>query len=73
MYIIINKETNKSAVIKEKQAVSNYINKSVSTIYRNKELLMWETKEFLIYNPQIILIKSQRGGKNNFKGTNDVF
>ena len=73
MYIIINKETNKSAVIKEKQAVSNYINKSVSTIYRNKELLMWETKEFLIYNPQVIQIKSQRGGKNNFKGTNDVF
>ncbi len=73
MYIIITKETNKSAVIKEKQAVSNYINKSVSTIYRNNSLLMWETKEFLIYNPQIIQIKSQRGGVSNFKGANDVF
>lgn len=73
MYIIINKETNKSAVIKEKQAVSNYINKSVSTIYRNESLLMWETSNFLIYNPSFVQIKSQRGGKNNFKGTNDVF
>lgn len=73
MYIIIDKETDKSAVIKEKQAVSNYINKSVSTIYRNKNLLMWETDKFLIYNPSFIQIKSERGGKNNFKGTNDVF
>lgn len=73
MYIIIDKETNKSAIIKEKQSVSNYINKSVSTIYRNKSLLMWETEQFLIYNPSIVQIKSERGGKNNFKGTNDVF
>jgi hypothetical protein len=73
MYIIIDKETQKSAVIKESLAVSNYINKSVSTIYRNKSLLMWETSKFLIYNPTFVQIKSKRGGKNNFKGTNDVF
>lgn len=73
MYIIINKTTQESAIIKEKVAVSSYIDVSVSTIYRNESLLMWETNNFLIYNPQKVLIKSQRGGKNNFKGTNDVF
>jgi hypothetical protein len=73
MYIIINKATQESAIIKEKIAVSSYIGKSVSTIYRNKELKWWETDKFLIYNPQIILLKSNRGGKNNFKGTNDMY
>ena len=67
MYIIINKTTNESAIIKEKIAVSLLIGKSVSTIYRKQHLKMWEYGNFLIYNPQKVLIKSQRGGKNNFK------
>lgn len=73
MYIIINKDTQESAIIKEKIAVSSYISKSVSTIYRNSKLKWWETSKFLIYNPQIIRLKSNRGGKNNFKVTNDMY
>jgi len=67
MYIIIDKITQESYIIKEKIAVSNLINKSTSTIYRNESKKCWETPQFLIYNPQKVLIKSQRGGYNNFK------
>ena len=73
MYITINKKTQESAVIKEKTTLSTLIDKSVSTIYRNQDLKMWETKDFLIYNPQKVLIKSNRGGKNNFKSGNSLF
>ena len=48
MYIAINKKTQESAVIKEKTTLSTLIDKSVSTIYRNQDLKMWETKDFLI-------------------------
>ncbi len=73
MYILINKTTNESSIIKEKTTLSNLIGKSVSTIYRNESLNMWESGNFLIYNPKKVLTKSQRGGKNNFRGVNDVF
>lgn len=73
MYIAINKKTQESAVIKEKTTLSTLIDKSTSTIYRNQGLKMWETKDFLIYNPQKVLIKSNRGGKNNFKSGNSLF
>ena len=73
MYIIVDKITQESYVIKEKITVSNLINKSVSTIYRNQSLKWWETSQFLIYNPKKVIVKSQRGGKNNFNSNNDVF
>lgn len=73
MYIIIDKNTQESYIIKEKTTVSTLINKSVSTIYRNEHKKWWETNGFLIYNPQKVFIKSQRGGKNNFKGGNSLF
>lgn len=73
MYIIIDKITQESAVIKEKITVSKLIDKSVSTIYRNQSLKWWETSKFLIYNPQKVDIKSKRGGKKNFNSNNDVF
>lgn len=66
MYILINKNNQESAIIKEKTVLSTLIGKSVSTIYRNRSLKMWETDEFTIYNPQKVEIKSKRGGKNNF-------
>ena len=66
MYIIINKDTQESAIFKEKVAVSSFIGKSVSTIYRNQSLNWWETDKFIIYNPKIIRLKSSRGGKSNF-------
>lgn len=67
MYILINKTTNESSIIKEKTTLSTLIGKSTSTIYRNQDLKVWESDNFLIYNPQKVLIKSQRGGKSNFK------
>jgi hypothetical protein len=73
MYILINKTTNESSIIKEKTTLSYLISKSVSTIYRNQSLKVWESGNFLIYNPQKVILKSQRGGKNNFKGGNDAF
>ena len=73
MYIIIDKNTQESCIIKEKTTVSTIINKSVSTIYRNEAKKYWETHQFLIYNPQKVLIKSKRGGKNNFKSANRLF
>jgi hypothetical protein len=63
MYIIIEKSTQKSAVIKEKSKVSTFIGKSRSTILRNDILLSLETDKFIIYNPTFIQIKSNRGGK----------
>lgn len=68
MYIIVNKTTQESAIIKEKTIVSGLIGRSISTIRRKQSLKCWETEQFLIYNPQKVLIKSKRGGKNNFKG-----
>jgi len=73
MYILINKTTNESSIIKEKTTLSYLIGKSVSTIYRNESLKVWESNNFLIYNPQKILLKSQRGGKNNFNSKNREF
>ena len=73
MYILINKTTQESTVIKEKSTLSTIINKSVATIYRKQSLKCWETSEFLIYNPQKVIIKSLRGGKNNFKTNNVEF
>jgi len=73
MYIIIDKSTQESYVIKEKTTVSSLIDKSVSTIYRNQSLKWWETGKYLIYNPQKVLIKSQRGGKNNFGSNKHEF
>lgn len=73
MYIIINKKTQESAIIKEKTNVSALINRSVATIYRKEHLKMWETDDFMIYNPQKVMLRSNRGGKNNFKGKNDAF
>lgn len=63
MYIVINKNSEESAIIKDKSVLASHIGKSVDTITRKKDLLSWETREFIIYNPQIILIKSTRGGK----------
>lgn len=73
MYIAINKTTNESAIFKEKTQLSTFIGKSLSTITRNKNLKQWETSKFLIYNPKIIQIKSNRGGKNNLIGKNEMF
>ena len=70
MYILINKTTQESSIIKEKTTLSTLIGKSVSTIYRNKNLKVWETNTFLIYNPQKALLKSNRGGISNFKSNN---
>lgn len=67
MYIIINKITNESSIIKEKITVSLLIGRSVATIYRKQHLKVWEYDKFLIYNPQKILIKSNREGYSNFK------
>lgn len=73
MYILINKATNESAIIKEKSVLSTLINKSVATIRKKQSLKWWETNEFLIYNPQKVIIKSQRGGESNFKGKKCYF
>jgi hypothetical protein len=73
MYIIVDKSTQESYIIKEKTTVSSLIDKSVSTIYRNQSLKWWETDKYLIYNPQKVLIKSQRGGKNNFGSSKHEF
>ena len=67
MYITINKTTQESAIFKEKSKLSLHIGKSVATIYRNKHLKSWETLKHTIYNPQIVQIKSNRGGLSNFK------
>jgi predicted DNA-binding transcriptional regulator AlpA len=68
MYIIIDKITHESTIIKEKTTVSTLIGKSVSTIYRNETKNYWETNKYFIYNPKKVLIKSNRGGKNSFFG-----
>jgi hypothetical protein len=73
MYIVIDKTTQNSAIIKEKTTLSNYINVSLSTIYRNKDVLCWNIGNFIVYKPQTILIKSNRGGVSNFKSKNDLF
>lgn len=64
MYIVINKITNQSAIIKEKTQLAKHISVSYSTVQRNKQADVWETDQFIIYKPQIILLKSNRGGTN---------
>lgn len=64
MYILIDKETkSKAQVIKEKTVLSDIIGYSTRTILRKQNLLLWETKEYVVYNPIKVLVKSTRGGK----------
>ena len=73
MYIIIDKITHESTIIKEKTTLSTIIGKSISTIYRNETENYWETAKYYVYNPKKVLIKSNRGGKSNFRGSNSLF
>ena len=66
MYAVVNKSTKQSAIFKEKLYLSEYIGCSTDTIRRNDRKLSWEWDNFEVFNPQIIKIKSKRGGKNNF-------
>ena len=62
MYILINKNTNKSYVYKYSRDVINKIGLSKSTLLRNKSLLSWEYGEWIVYNPvEIILVGKRRG------------
>ena len=65
MFIVINKISNESAIIKEKQPLADHLGISRNTVYKHSKELMWETDKFIIYKPQIILIKSARGGTNS--------
>ena len=73
MYIILNKLTNKTAVIKEKTEIAGYLNKSISTIRRNLKAKRWETDEFIVIKADFVRVKSNRGGKRESKTLNDMF
>ena len=74
MYIVLSKTNAKTAIIKDKTKLSNYINKAVSTIRRNlKSLKRWETTNFIVIIPDYVQIKSNSGGKREAKSKNDYF
>jgi hypothetical protein len=74
MYIVLSKTNAKTAIIKDKTKLSNYINKAVSTIRRNlKGLKRWETTNFIVIIPDYVQIKSDSGGKREAKSKNDYF
>lgn len=70
MYIVVEKTSKKSAIFKEKRALGEYINASVDTIRRKRGEDYWEWKNFIIYLPSIVKIKSSRGGFRRKKEEN---
>lgn len=62
MYIVIEKETNDSAIIKDMTELSSFIGVSTKTIQRKTDMKMWETDRYCIYSPYYVSIKSNRGG-----------
>lgn len=70
MYIVVEKTSKKSAIFKEKRALGEYINASVDTIRRKRGEDCWEWKNFIIYLPSIVKIKSSRGGFRRKKEEN---
>ena len=62
MYIVINKITQESAIFKEKTQLCEYIGASTRTILRNEHKKMYEKGNYMVYFPNIIEIKSSRGG-----------
>lgn len=73
MYIILNKLTDKTAVIKEKTEIAGYLNKSISTIRRNLKAKRWETDTFIVIEADFVQVKSNRGGKREAKNQNGMF
>jgi hypothetical protein len=67
MYVVIEKETNNVAIIKENKSLSLYLGCSVSTITNKSNLKVWEWNKFTIYKPTYIEIKSKRGGNRGGK------
>lgn len=63
MYIVVEKDSNKSYIFKEKTHLSEKIGRSTKTILRNEDKLMWETSKYYIYNPVFIQNRSLRGKK----------
>ncbi len=65
MYIIIKKDTQKTAVVKEISQVAEYLYVSRQTIYNNlnpySNKKVWETKNFTVYRADFVQIKSNRG------------
>lgn len=61
MYIVIDKTTNESAVIKEKTTLAKYLGVSRSTVQRNSGNYYWKQGNFNIFEPSFIDIKSKRG------------
>lgn len=62
MYAVINQKTNKSYVYKYAIDVISLLGCGRSTILRNKSKDYWMYKEWIIYNPQeVILIGKSRG------------
>lgn len=64
MYVIIEKETNKCSVFKEKSTLSMKIDCSTDTIRRKDKLISWEWGKYIVYNPIFIQEKSKRGTNN---------
>ncbi len=62
MYIVIEKETNDSAIIKDMTELSSFIGVSTKTIQRKTDMKMWKTDRHIIYSPYYVSIKSNRGG-----------
>ncbi len=62
MYIVIEKETNDSVIIKDMTELSSFIGVSTKTIQRKTDMKMWETDRYCIYSPYYVSIKSNRGG-----------
>jgi len=69
MYIVVEKESQNSAIIKENKALSEYLGCSVGTIAYKRFMKVWNWKNFTIYKPSHIHIKSSRGGKRAKKVT----
>lgn len=63
MYIILNKITSETAIIKEKSPLAEYLGISLRTVQRKGNEKIWETDSHIIYIPDIVLLKSRRGGR----------
>jgi hypothetical protein len=61
MYVAREKDSERTALFREKKQLSEYIDASVGTIRKNERFDSWEWKGYVIYNPFLIKIDSRRG------------
>jgi len=66
MYIILNKSSEKAAIIKDKTEIAHYIGQPIWKVRRElAKNIRWEIGEYIIITPDYIQSKSNSGGRRD--------